>query len=136
MKIKKDLWWVSVSGSPSHPTTLSASPTQLLVGQLTRLPFHSCYATVLTCHHRAGPEAYVVYRHASRALFRTAVSLFPVSWHLPTSKIIDRNCVGCWSVMSSPRASAEHLNTDRYRYWVVQLIYLCDGSSIYISMLW
>src|SRR6218665_378106 len=38
-----DLWWVSVSGS--HPTTLSSSPTQLLVGQLTRLPFHSGYAT-------------------------------------------------------------------------------------------
>src|SRR6218665_1367955 len=37
--------WVSVSGSPSHPTMLSASPTQLLVGQLTRLPFHSGYAT-------------------------------------------------------------------------------------------
>jgi len=34
---------------------------------------------VLTCHHRAGAEAYVVYRHASRALFRAAVSLFPVS---------------------------------------------------------
>src|SRR6218665_974406 len=31
---------------PSHPTTISASPTQLLVGQLTRLPFHSGYATV------------------------------------------------------------------------------------------
>src|SRR6218665_1299235 len=30
---------------PSHPTTLSASPTQLLVGQLTRLPFRSGYAT-------------------------------------------------------------------------------------------
>src|SRR6218665_568977 len=35
---------------PSHPTTLSASPTLLLFGQLTRLPFHSGYATVCkTC---------------------------------------------------------------------------------------
>ena len=34
-----------MSGSPSHPTTLSASPIQLHVGQLTRLPFHSGYAT-------------------------------------------------------------------------------------------
>ena len=32
---------------PSHPITLSASPTQLLVGQLTRLPFISGYATGL-----------------------------------------------------------------------------------------
>jgi len=46
IKYETHLWWVSVSGSPSHPTTLSASPTELLVGQLTRLPFHSGYATV------------------------------------------------------------------------------------------
>src|SRR6218665_171651 len=32
---------------PSHSTTLSAWPTQLLVGQLTRLPFRSGYATAL-----------------------------------------------------------------------------------------
>ena len=54
MKIKKDLWWVSVSGSLSHPTTLSASPTQLLVGQLTRLPFHSGYATVSPLNYIPG----------------------------------------------------------------------------------
>src|SRR6218665_3499157 len=47
IKYETHLWWVSVSCSPSHPTTLSASPTPLLVGQLTRLPFHSGYATVL-----------------------------------------------------------------------------------------
>src|SRR6218665_3605611 len=46
MKVKQLSTWVFVSGSPSHPTTLSASPTQLLVGQLTRLPFQSGYATV------------------------------------------------------------------------------------------
>src|SRR6218665_1521911 len=40
-------WLVSVSGSPSHLTKLTASPAQLLVGQLTRLPFHSGYATAL-----------------------------------------------------------------------------------------
>src|SRR6218665_3554608 len=45
MKSRNDLWRVSVSGSPFHKTTLSSSPTQLLVGQLTRLPFHSGYAT-------------------------------------------------------------------------------------------
>src|SRR6218665_3822506 len=41
--------------SPSHPITLSASPTQLLVGQLTRLPFHSGYATAYMAA-RAGFE--------------------------------------------------------------------------------
>src|SRR6218665_2399933 len=46
MKIKK---WSMVGFCerlPSHPTTLNAS-SQLLVGQLTRLPFHSGYATGL-----------------------------------------------------------------------------------------
>src|SRR6218665_501518 len=42
VKIKR---WVSVSGSPPTQLRFSASPTQLLVGQLTRLPFHSGYAT-------------------------------------------------------------------------------------------
>jgi len=36
---------------PSHLIALSASPTQLLVGQMTRLPFHSGYATVFWMHH-------------------------------------------------------------------------------------
>jgi len=44
-KSRNDLWRVSVSGFTSHPTMLRASPTQLLVGQLTRLPFYYGYAT-------------------------------------------------------------------------------------------
>jgi len=45
MKNKKSSMVGFCERLPSHPTTLSSSPTQLLVGQLTRLPFHSGYAT-------------------------------------------------------------------------------------------
>src|SRR6218665_275929 len=45
MKIKKRSMEGFGERPTSHPTTLSASPTQLLVGQWTRLPFHSGYAT-------------------------------------------------------------------------------------------
>src|SRR6218665_1900702 len=56
MKSRNDLWRVSMSGSPSQKITLSSSPTQLLVGKLTRLPFHSGYATApKTCELDPAP---------------------------------------------------------------------------------